>query len=400
MEEENKKVEEVKENTEAASNSAEVKTDAPEENTNDKDITKIITEEEKKEIISDFAPAPINIPKYNKEKENAKIEKKKIKNKKKKSAKARKRRKIINKILTVIRAILLFLLIFVVLSSTLAVLLIRVNTSEYSIQSAIRTHNPEAIVIGKIDDVSALNLKQSSKNATIADILRDNAMGITTYAEIAEAVRKSSFSEFVADNAHGVISHLLYGEPYNGVQGKDVTKAMIKNISYIKLVTGVELGESACSDFGTYVDRSHAFDELDTESLDKSIAAQYTEITKLVFSLAALAILLGICTVLIIMAVVFCSGYAHNIIGYSVILSGICVGVLGFLFKIPYKFSNAFFNSVLQILTKSFNSSAILYGVLVVIVGILVLLIGRAMHYDEEEFDDDGYVDALTAEEN
>ena len=397
MEEENKKAEEaLKENTE---------TDVNDKNINDKDITKVITEEEKKEIISDFAPSPINIPNYNKEKENAKIEKKKIKSKKKKSAKARKRRRIINKIFTVLRAMILFMLIFVVLSSTLAVLLIRINTSEYSIQSAIRTHNPETIMIGKIDDVSALNLKKSSKNATIADVLRDNAMGITTYAEIAEAVRKSSFSEFVAENAHGVISYLLYGVPYNGLQGKDVTKAMIKNISYIKLVTGVELGESACSDFGSYVDRSSAFDEIDMQALDKSFAAQHTETTKVIFSLASLAILLGICTVLIIMTVVFCSGYAHNIIGYSVILSGICVGVFGFLFRIPYKFSSAFIDSVLKILIKSFNSSAILYGILVVVVGILVLLIGRAMHYDDEDYDDDGYVDALidsdeAAEEN
>lgn len=354
------------------------------QNEEKKSNTNFISESDKQEIISDFTPEPINIPKYDIEKEHAKHNKNKERAKKRKINKNKKAYKALMKTLTVIRNILIVLVLFSIVSSALASVIVRVNTSEYAIESSVRSNNPESFIIGKIKDTSSLNMKRSSQNATITDILRDNTLYTTTYDAIVSAVRKSSYSKFIAQNAHGVISSLLYGENYSGVKGADVTKTLLENVSYIKLVTGVELGQSACEAFGEYVDKSTALNEIKEENLRKLPLAKYSGFTKVALSLPVLIGLLILIVLMVILVVCVCSGYAHKIIGWTTVLSGVFVGAIGFLCKPSFNADNQFINCVADAIVKGFSFSSLIYGGIIALVGVLVLLIGRAMSYDDE----------------
>ncbi len=345
------------------------------------------------EIIDDFTPEPIKIPKYNVEKEQAKHEKVKEKNLKRMSKKSRKRRRAIKKALIIIRTVLLVLLLTAVLSATLTSLLVRMNTSEYSVSSAIRTHNPETFIIGKIKNVKDLNINRSASRATLADILRDNAMNPVTYADIVRNIDKSSYSDFIAENAHGIISFYLHGTPYDGISGDDIANVISDNTSYIKLATGRELGQSACNDFKTYVNKSSALKDISPEALKEKKAAQYTDELSIIFSVIVLAALAVILMILLIVIISSCQGYAHTLIGWCSIVSGIIVAVAGFFFNPGFSTSNLFIKSVYSALLKSFHTSALIYGGIVILVGIIVMLIGRAMKDDYEYEEDDDYDD-------
>lgn len=340
------------------------------------------------DIIEDFIPEPIKIPKYNVEKEQAKHEKVKEKNLKRMSKKSKKRRRALKKALIITRTVLLVLLLTTVLSATLSSLLVRMNTSEYSISSAIRTHNPETFVIGKIKNVKDLNLNKSASKATLTDILRDNAINSVTYSYIVSKIDESSYSDFIAKNAHGIISFYLYGTHYDGISGDDIANVISDNASHIKLVTGKELGQSACNDFKAYVNKSSALKDISPEALKENKAAQYTDELSIIFSIITLAALAVILMILLIIIISSCQGYAHTLIGWCSIVAGIIVGVAGFFFNPGFSTSNLFIRSVYTALIKSFHTSALIYGGIVILVGIIVMLIGRAMK-DEYEYEED-----------
>lgn len=350
----------------------------------EKSNTGFISESDKQEIISDFTPEPINIPKYDIEKEHAKHNKNKERAKKRKNKKNTKAYKVLMKTLSVVRNVLIVMVLFAIVSSALASVIIRVNTSEYAIESSVRSNNPETFTIGKIKDPASLNMKRSSQRAAITDILRDNSLYTTTYEDIVSVVRKSSYSKLIAKNAHGVIASLLYGETYEGIKGEDVTETLLENVSYIKLVTGVELGQSACENFGAYVEKSPALKEIKETNLRKLPIAKYTEFTKVALSLPVLIGLLLLIAILVVLTVYVCSGYAHKIIGWTTVLSGVVVGALGFLCKPTFSAKNEFINCVADAVMKGFSFSSLIYGGIVALVGVLVLLIGRALAYDDE----------------
>ena len=341
--------------------------------------------EESKAFISDFAPEPIVIPNYNAEKEHKKRRKEKVRDQKKLSQSRKKTRRIVRRILFAARCLLMFVLLLAVMTATLTSLLVRLNTSEYAVENSIKNNHPEAFVIGKIEDPTALNIKKSSSHAAITDILRDNARGTITYADIKQAVLKSSYDEFIAKQAHGVIAYLLYGEAYGGVRGKDVAKVMRDNISYIKLVTEVELGESACDEFGAYVDKSSAFDEISPAALSKTKAAQYTQTTTVAFSLMVLVCLAVAMMLLILITAVACSGKAHTVIGWSGMISGLIVGIGGFMFKPAFAVKSLFVRDVFNALLRSFHQTAVFYGAVMFGICLLILLIGHAMSDNDEE---------------
>ena len=347
------------------------------------------------EFISEFAPAPIKIPNYNKEKELAKIERQNAKRKKKKSKKSKKRRKLLRKIVFMIRTAVLFVLMLSVMAVTLSTLLVKLNTTEYSIENAIRTHESERFIVGKIKNPAKLNLKHSSNYASVADVLRDNSMITVTYDDIEQAVRKSSFNEFIANTSYRVIRTYIYGDAFKAITPKDISNLMLDNVAYIKLVTGIELGESACNDFGRYISKSAAFKELSTQSLEKQTAAKYTYITKVLFSTPALIVMVIALMLLMVLTVIGCSGFAHRMIGITAMLSGIIVGVGGFLFKPVYTTQSTFVECVIDAITKSFNINAIIYGSIVFAVGLLVILLGHLMADDEYEEYEEDYIEDM-----
>lgn len=356
------------------------------------------TENEKneREFISEFAPEPIQIPKYDKEKELKKHEKANEKIKKRNTKKSRKRRKLLRKIVFVIRTVILFVVLSSLLCATLSSLVVKMNTSQYSIESAIRTHSPESFVVGKIKNPSKINLKKSSPRASVADVIRDNSLITVTYADIEQAVRKSSYPDFVADAAHDIISFYVYGKDFKEITAKDISQVLLKNVSYIKLVTGVELGESACNDIAKYAVKSSSIKEISPEKLKNQPAAKYTYITSVLFSTMVLICLVIALMLFLVLTVVACNGFAHKMIGWACMLCGVGVGVAGFLFKPLLKASSDFVQCVIDAITKSFNQSSLIYGGVVFLAGILVMLIGHAMADDEyEEEPDDEYIEEI-----
>lgn len=360
----------------------------------------VVQEDTKKdaesEFISEFAPEPIKIPNYNKEKEMAKVKKAKEKKKKHNSKKSRRLRKKVRKIFFAVRTAVLFMLLFAVLTTTLSALLVKMNTSEYSIKSAIRTSDPESFVVGKIKDPARLNIKESSPRASVADVVRDNSLIPITYADIKQVIAKSSYPDFVADVAHNIIGYYVYGTRAEIITAKSISDVMLKNVSYIKIVTGTELGESACRNFGNYIADSKAVKELMPGNLQKQEAAKFTPVTEVVFSMPALICMVVALILLLVLTIISCNKFAHKMLGWVTILSGLAVGALGFLFKPMFASSSEFVTSVIEALTLNFNRSALIFGIIVMGVGLIVLLIGRALNDDDDEYeDDDDYIDEI-----
>ena len=349
----------------------------------------------KEEFISEFAPEPIKIPKYNKEKEMRKIEKANEKSKKRKSKKSKKRRKLIKKVVFVTRSVLLYVLLLAVITATVSALLVKMNTSEYSIKSAIRSSEPESFVVGKIKTPAKINLKTSSNKASIADVLRDNSLITVTYADIKNAVLKSTYPDFVASVAHDVISYYVYGTEFEGVETGDISKVLLDNASYIKIITGVELGESACKDIAKYISKSEEAKGLWTENLAMQPTANYTDITSIFFSTTALICFVIALMLLMVLTVLLCRGFAHKMIGWSAVVSGVIIAAVGFFIKPMFTPAGEFVKSVFDAIVKNFNNSALLYGTITLLVGVLVMLIGKAIDDDDYDEYEDEYIDEI-----
>ncbi len=337
------------------------------------------------EFISEFAPAPIKIPKYNKEKEKKRVQKAHAKQKKQKSKKARRRRRIIRKILTVTRAVVFSVLLFVVAAATVSSLLVKLGTTEYSVETAIRKGNPETFAVGKVAYPETIGLEPSSSKATMADILRDNSLILVTYDDIKMAVDRSSYPSFVANAAYNVINYYLYGTPFEAVSRESISKNLYENASYIKIVTGTELGESRCDEIAGYIANSTAVKEVSAASLNRQTAVKYTEITSVLFSSLALIIFVVALLLLLVLTVIYCKDYWHKIIGAAVILAGLAVGVAGFFLKPAFTSASPFVNCVIEAITKNFSHSAVIYASVTVLVGILVVLIGNSLGEDDDD---------------
>lgn len=354
------------------------------------------------EFISEFAPAPINIPNYNKQKAMQKREKAKAKKKKQNSKKSKKRRRMLRKVLFTVRTVLLFLLLLTVIFTTVSVLVTKINTSEFSVESTIRTHEPERFIVGKIKNPAKLNLKQSSMRASVADVLRDNSMILVTYDDIVQAVRKSSYPDYVAKKAHDVIEYYLYGKPYNEITASEISNLLLDNVSYIKLVTGQELGDTACNALGKRIVNSSALKEAKETYLKKQPLAKYTYISSVMLSMPTLIGLVIALLLLLVLTVISCGGFVHRMIGWACMLSGVfmcaLVGASKMLFKPLFKPATEFIRCVAEAIRNGFVSSALIYGGLMFLLGLIIMLIGHAMadSYDEdEEIDEADYIDEI-----
>lgn len=346
------------------------------------------------EFISEFAPAPIKIPNYNKEKEMRKRVKMKEKNKKARSKKSRKRRRLIKKILVAVRSVVLFVLLLVLTTATVSTLYVKMNTSEYSVKKAIRDAEPETFVIGVVKSPEKINLRESSKKASIADILRDNAMYPVAYADIEGAVMRSSYPDFVAGIAHKIINSYVYGTGYEGVEKEHIEEAILENASYIKAVTNRDVGETASEEIAGYIMGSEEIKSLNPYKIAQQKATQYTQITSILFSTMSLILFVVALLLFMVLTIMLCKGYAYKLIGWAVVLSGAICGVLGFLFKPHFVPAGEFIKSVFEAITKSLNQSALLFGCVTALVGVLIMLVGSALKEDDDEYEEE-YIDEI-----
>lgn len=356
-----------------------------------------VTEEE---IIEEFAPSPITIPNYNKEKEHRKRAKARIKERNVNSKKGKKHRKIIKKVMNAVRAVVLVILLLVIGTASMTALNVRINTSEFAFNKAIINHDPSSFVIGKIKNPIAINLQESSENASVTDILKDNAIIPVTYKEIVRVVNKSSYPEFVADIAHDVTSFYVYGKPFKGTSEKKIADMLYENASDIQIVTGQKLSENGCLKYAESISKSLAVKEIDPSVLDRQKAIKYTYITSILFSYPALIAFMVLLVTLIVLTILACTGYSHKIIGWTIMISGIVTGVAGYLVKPMFKASSPFVKSVLDAITDSFNTNSVIFGVVVLVIGLLIRLIGGLMVNDtpEEVVVKDDYIDEIEQE--
>jgi len=337
------------------------------------------------EIISEFAPAPIKIPNYNKEREKKKVQKAKAKNKKAKSKKARRRKRIIRKTLTTIRNIFLFLFILIVATATVASLLVRMNTTDSSVEKAIRDAGPETFVIGKIENPDELGLEESSPSARVADIVRDNIGNGVTYKGIEGAVESSAYPKFVSKVTTNVINYYVFGGSYKAVTEEEI-KDMLVDCNGRIGGGGNLLGPTRSEEIAERIAKSPAAQSISKAELDKQEASKYTSLTSVLFSSSVLTFLVIALLLLLILTIIYCRTYWHNIIGSAVIIAGLVVGVLGFLFKPAFITAVPFVRSVIDAITKSFNDSALIYGAVTILIGALIVFIGKSMRDDDDDY--------------
>lgn len=341
-----------------------------------------------KDFIDEFAPTSIVIPNYDREKELKKAEKINLKKKKRDTKKSRKRRRIIKKIVNITCAVLLTILLFAVAFTVASSVIVRVNTSQFAVESAIKNYGPEKLIIGEIKDHEKLGMNQSAENASMADVLRDNATIPVTYAFIEQEVDKSTYPEFVSGITTDVIGYYVFGTPYKQVEREEIENLIYKNSSKIKTVTGQELTESDCTKLAKYISKAAVCKEISVSELNKQDATDYTPITSVLFSFPVLIGMILALVLVLVLIIVACKGYAYKIIGWAVLASGLASGIVGFVIKPMYTASTAFVQCIVDAVTTAFNKNALIYGIVVTVVGILVLLIGSAM---KDKDDDDVY---------
>ena len=346
------------------------------------------------DLVAEFAPAPISIPKYNKEREHKKAVKAGEKNRKstREKNKKRKQRKLLRKIVAVARAICLTVLFVSVLTMSLYTAVVKMNTTKYSVETAIRENKPETFTVGKIKAPEKINLKPSSPSAALADVIRDNSDISITYEDISRGVKRSNISSFLAKISCGIIEHCLYGKEY-----KEVTKEELKELIYsesnnIYSLTGRHVGESASEEIAAYVMESPEFKELSAENIKRQATKNDTKFTSVVFSTPVLIAMVVIAIILIILILLTCKGYAHSIIGWSTVVCGMAVGIAGYFTSSLIDIRSEFFSDVANALVERFNQSSVIWGAVTAGLGIVVILIGRALREEEYYSEDGGYI--------
>ena len=352
-----------------------------------------------KDFIDEFAPADIVIPNYNKEKELKKMKKASIRKKKNASQESVRRRNIITKVVSIACAILLTVLLVTVSTAVLSSVIVRVNTSEFAVKKAIKDYGPERLIVGDIKNYEKLGMNQSAENASMADVLRDNAVNPVTYADIKDEINdpKSTYPEFIAGVATDIIKYCVFDETYTQVTEEDIAGVIYKNSSKILAATGQELTESDCKKIAKNIVNSKEYKELLLDEIDSKKAKMDTDLYSVIFSFPVLVGLILAFALLIILIIIACKGYAYKIIGWSIAVAGLVSGVAGFVFKPDFNASTAFVTCVVDAFTAAFNKNSLIYGIVVIASGILVVIAGNAMKDndfdDEDEYDEDDEYD-------
>lgn len=355
-------------------------------------------EEQTADFVSEFAPAPINIPKYNREKEQKKAEKAGNKAKKQVAQKSRKRRAKLKKAIFVARTAGLFILLAAVVTTMVFSLLVKMNTTEHAIETAIRNNNPELFTIGKIKKPDKINLSPSSPRAALADIIRDNSDHVITYDDIAREVKRSNYSHFLATLSHDIIDFYLFGNEYQGVTEENVEALILSASKRIYGLTGRNVGESASKEIAAYIKNSPFFDDLSRGNIMRQTNAEQTQLTSILFSTLTLICLVIAAILLIVLVIVSCKGIAHKIIGWAIIIGGVLTGVAGYFTTSLFNARSELLKDVAEVILNTFNHNAIIWSGLTVVIGIVIMLMGKMISDEDDEYDEydeNGYIDEI-----
>ena len=276
-------------------------------------------------------------------------------------------------------------------------LLVKMNTTEHAIETAIRNNNPELFTIGKIKKPEKINLSPSSPRAALADIIRDNSDHVITYDDIAREVKRSNYSHFLATLSHNIIDFYIFGNEYQGVTEENVEALILSASKRIYGLTGRNVGESASKEFAAYIKNSSFFDDLSRENVMRQMNAQETEITSILFSTITLICLVIAAILLIVLTIVSCKDIAHKVIGWSIIVGGGLTGIAGYFTTTIFNARSELLKDVAEVLLNTFSHNAIIWSGITVVIGIVIILMGKMIIDDEEydEYDQNGYIDEI-----
>ena len=162
-------------------------------------------------------------------------------------------------------------------------------------------------------------------------------------------------------------------------------------------LTGRNVGESASKEFAEYIKNSPFFDDLSRENVMRQMNSEETQLTSILFSTVTLICLVVAAILLIILVIVSCKGIAHKIIGWSIIIGGVLTGVAGYFTTALFSARSELLKDVTEVLLNTFNHNAIIWSGITVVIGIVIMLMGKMIIDDEEydEYDENGYIDEI-----
>ena len=140
-------------------------------------------------------------------------------------------------------------------------------------------------------------------------------------------------------------------------------------------------GQVMCEDIADRISKSSVIKEFSVDNLAKQPAVKTTRFTAVLFSTVVLILLVVSFIVLLVLTVIYCKGYWHRMIGGAIVAAGLA----GYFFRIKLHAVSPFVKSMVDAVVTSFNNSAIVFASVTVLVGVLVLLIGKAVSDDEDD---------------
>ncbi|MCH5188122.1 MAG: hypothetical protein J1F63_06935 [Oscillospiraceae bacterium] len=336
------------------------------------------------QLLSEFAPKPINIPNIDLEKEKKKQEKrKKNRGKEVKKVQARKNKRgkkktAGQKAVVAIAGFVLFVLMTAALAGFISVLSVQTATSEYAFRLAVRNMDVPEITIGGIQNTEVLGLERSPSNAALIDIIRDNSDVLVTYREINSAIRGSGVERFIADRLKAASDYLLRGKSYNDLTGDEIAAVIRENSTLVQNLTGRVLTAEDYEVISEYFETYGDLGAVSRRALDETRLSRYTDISRHLTSLVILGAMLLICLVLLILICVICRESTYLPLGWSFILSGVMVILAAIFFRPSHTVSTQFLQIVLDSYFSFFTAAVIIIAGIFTVIGAFIFLIGNA----------------------
>lgn len=336
------------------------------------------------QLLSEFAPKPINIPNIDLEKEKKKQEKRsKKRGKEAKKVAARKnkhgkKRSAGKKFAVAVTGFLLFVLMTGVMSCFISVLSVQTATSDYAFRLAVRNMDVPNISIGGVRNQELLGLNRSPSNAALVDMIRDNSNVPVTYKEISSSIKGSGVERFIAERMKAAADHLLKGKSYSDLTGTEIASVIKDNSTLVQNLTGRVLTGEDYAAIADYFDNYGDLDAVSEKALDSTKLSTYTDVTRHLTSLYILAALLLVCVVLIILMCLVCRESTYLPLGWSFILSGLAVVLAAIFFRPTHTVSTQFLQTVLNSYFNFFTATVIIIAGIFTVVGAFIFLIGNA----------------------
>ncbi len=345
-------------------------------------------------LLSEFAPKPMNIPNIDLEKEKRRQEKrKKHSGREKKKVEARKKRgkkkkrSAGQKVAAGFACFFLFLIMSAAMAGFVAALSVQTATSKYAFRLAVDNMDVAEIPI-EIHDYqslsSAFGMAPSSSRAALVDIIRDNSQVPVTYSEIISGINSSGLESFLENRLKSASDYLLLDKPYTPMTGTDIANVVKGGATLVRNLTGKVLTDADYSNVAAYFNAGGKLDDVSVQALNGTKLRSYTRYTKVLLSLNVLGALLLINIVLLILLLIIGRNSSHSPIGWAFIVGGLAVVVCAVLFRPSHTVASGFLQAVLNSYFSFFTGTVIVIAGIFAVIGAFIFLLGNAATEKDE----------------